>query len=77
MAELLEKVAGDTITAEEAINQTTAWPTATWNDRILADAWHALKHFEIDRDAFGKSVKLAQIQTKSLLRWAKLLRETT
>jgi hypothetical protein len=76
MAELLEKVLENKITAEEALKQTNSWPKTLWEDQILADAWHALKHFEIDRDVTAKNAKLAQLQTKSLLRWVKLLRET-
>ena len=76
MAELLEDVANRKIAAEDALEQTKTWPEALWKEKILADAWHALKHFEIDSDVSAESIKFAQHQTKSLLSWAKLLRET-
>ena len=76
MAELLEKVADCEITAEDALKQTNIWPKTLWEDQILADAWHGLIPNDLDRAATAKNAKLAQLQTKSLLRWAKLLRET-
>jgi hypothetical protein len=74
MAELLEKVAKGTISPADALVQTNAWVNLPWDERIFADAWHALKHFEIDRDASLKDPKLAQIQRTALLNWAAQLR---
>ncbi len=75
LAELLEKVASDQMSAEEALARLEEWPDTLWKERLLSDSRHFLYHFRDDADIRAKEPKYARMQHEGLLTWAQRLRK--
>jgi hypothetical protein len=77
LAKLIEDAVAAKITPREATNALNSLDLPWKSDNDLANAWHALHHFEIDQDLFSKDPAYADAQIRALLRIARDLRLTT
>jgi hypothetical protein len=74
LAELLERVALQQISAKNAICEMEKWAQYPWEEKELADAFHALVHFDSDADIQEENQEYATTATNGLLERARKLR---
>jgi len=75
VASLLDAVAEGRLSSAEALACTEQWTDVPWNEKVFADAYHALQHFEADADIRAKDAEYAKSQIAGLRSFsAKLLK---
>jgi hypothetical protein len=73
VADLLTEVADGSVSPQVALARIEEWTDVPWREGALRDAYHALKHFEIDADIRAKDPAYAAQQVSGLRRCAERL----